>query len=435
MMRGSTRQQISPDRQGGSVADVRNARSSSGGASGGGWSQATVQPTTTGGGGHRRNRQGPTGPRQAATPGPALAPRFTVVQLVLLEIAAAAVVCGLAAKHGWQAVGIGIAALLLLLSIVPAQRRWLYQALGARLRLTGRKRVQRRHTGLASLAGPYEVVDVATSGGAPIAVIRAGTIWAVPLELRQDSVFNDDAGVPLGGLESLLKIEDVSLASVRLLNIVTPAVVPSSAPTGPTPQLARDATRYCVLTLDTMLAAAALADRGGSEAAITQILRRCAMRAEEVFGGARLRVETLDESTAHRVLDNCLGPSAPVSTPAAAATAESASGIRVGGTYSTTVAIGGAAGVALARLVELLPYLPGRVAATSLILSPDRRRGGAQSTLLVRVSAPADRSVGDLNGQVRKLLSQAGLPVQRVSGEQGELLRASTPLGLSEGLG
>jgi hypothetical protein len=216
---------------------------------------------------------------------------------------------------------------------------------------------------------------------------------------------------------------------------VMPAVVPSSAPAAPTPRLVRGATRYCVLTLDTLLAASALADRGGSDAAITQILRRCAMRAEEVFGSARLQLETLDEAAVHRILDNCLGPSAPVSSPAAAATAESANGIRVGGTYSATMAIGGPAGAALTRLVDVLPYLPGRVAATSLVIAPDRRRGGAQSTLLVRVSAPADRSANDLVGQVRTMLSEAGLPVQRVSGEQGELLRASTPLGLSEGLG
>lgn len=402
-------------------------------SSGGGWSQATVQQTSGGGGGHRRDRQVAATARSAPPSGSASGARFTVVQLVLLEIAAAAVVCGLAAKHGWQAVGIGVAALLLLFGFIPAQRRWLYQALGSRLRLTGRKRRQRRHTGLASLIGPYDVVDVASSGGTPIAVVRAGTTWAVPLELRQDSVFNDDAGVPLGGLESLLKIEDVPLASVRLLNVVTPAVVPSSGPAAPTPQLARGATRYCVLTLDTLLAARALADRGGSEAAITQILRRCAMRAQEVFGGARLQVEALDEAGVHRILDSCLGPPAPVTSPAGAATDESAGGIRVGGTFSTTVAIGGPAGVALARLVDVLPYLPARVAATSLVIAPGRRRSEPQTALLVRISAPADRSAGELNRQLRKLLSQAGLPVQRVDGEQGQLLRASTPLGLSEG--
>lgn len=398
-------------------------------SSGGGWSQTTVQPTGTGGG-HRRER-GTT--QQHASGAAASGARFTLVQIVLLQLAAAAVVCGLAARHSWQIIGIAVAVPLVLVSLVRTQRRWLYQTLASRLRLRGRKRAQRRFTGLASLAGPYEVVDVATSGSNPIAVIRAGTTWALPLELRQDSVFNDDAGVPLGGLASLLKIEDVPLASVRLLNVATPAVVPPSAPAVPTPLLARGASRYCILTLDTMLAAAALADRGGSEAAITQILRRCAMRAQEVLATGRVSLHTLDEPAAHRILDSCLGPSAPPQRPADAATVESAAAIRIGGTYSATVVVGGSAAVALGRLTELLPYLPGRVAAATLVLMPDRHRGGARSTLLVRVSAPAERSVGNLGARLRKMLSQAGLPVQRIDGEQAGLLRASTPLGLTEG--
>jgi hypothetical protein len=251
------------------------------------------------------------------------------------------------------------------------------------------------------------------------------------LALRQDSVFNDDSGVPLDGLASLLEIEDVALASVRLLSLATPALVPSGAPTAPPPLLARGATRYCVLTLDTMIAAGGIAARGGSDAAINQILRRCALRAEEVLGSATLRIETLDDTAARRALEDCLGPAAAVGD---ATTAEAASGIRVGGTYSTAVVVGGSAAVALRKIGELIPYLPGRIAATSLVLTPGRHRGGSESTLLVRVSAPLDSSSGKLAGQLRKALSQAGVPVQRLSGEQGELLRASTPLGLSEGI-
>src|SRR5262245_20148827 len=341
--------------QGGSVTDVRQAPGG-GQSSSNGWSQATVQSTPgagTGGGGHR-HRGGPA--QRAAVSAPSRT-RLSLVQLILIEIAAASVVCGLAAKHGWPVIGIAIAAVFVLLGLIPAQRRWLYQVLSSRLRLTARRRGQRRFTGLASLAGPYRVLDVAPSGSTPIAVIQAGLTWALPLELRQDSVFNDDVAVPLDGFTSLLTIEDVNLASVRLLNIVTPAVVPSSAPTVPTPLLPRGATRYCVLTLDTILAAGALADRGGSDAAIAQILRRCAMRAEEVLGSSRLRVKPMDEPAAHRVLDNCLGPAARTADPAAAATVESGGNIRIGGTYSATVAVGdGSATAALGKLAEVAPY-------------------------------------------------------------------------------
>ncbi len=394
-----------------------------------GWSQPTVQQPA--GGGHRRSQQDAS--ERAQRPAAGFA-RFSLAQLVLLEIAAGSIAAGIAGRHGWTAVGVAVGIVFAGLSLVSVQRRWLYQALGSRVRLAGRRGSQRRHTGLASLAGQYQVVDVATSGGSPIAVIRAGTTWALPLALEQDSVFNDDSGVPLDGLASLLEIEDVALASVRLLSLATPALVPSGAPTAPPPLLARGATRYCVLTLDTMIAAGGIAARGGSDAAINQILRRCALRAEEVLGSATLRIETLDDTAARRALEDCLGPAAVVGDASAAATAESASGIRVGGTYSTAVVVGGSAAVALRKVGELIPYLPGRIAATSLVLTPARHRGGSESTLLVRVSAPLDSSSGQLAGQLRKALSQAGVPVQRLSGEQGELLRASTPLGLSEGI-
>jgi type VII secretion protein EccE len=405
------------------VAVGRSAQASSGS-----WSQATVR-TAGARSGHRRDR-GRSGQQSA---GPAMRPRLTLVQAVLLEIAAAAVVCGLAAKRGWAVMGVAIAVLFVLLSLVPAQRRWLYQTLTSRLRRRGRKRRQRRFPGLASLAGRYQIVDVARSGGPPIAVIRAGTTWAIPLELRHDGVFNDDGGVPLDGLVPLLKIEDVPIASVRLLTVVSPAVVPASAPTGPGPRFALAACRYCILTLDTMLAAGALADRGGSDAAISQILRRCAMRAQEVLGTSQLRVHTLDEPAVRRVLDDCLGPAAPMPGPRGAATVESAMGIRVGGTYSTTLVVGGKADVALSTLAEVMPYLPGRIAAATLVLVAGRHPNGPHSTLLVRVSTPADKSPSALAKQLRNVLSQAELPVQRVYGEQSELLRASTLLGLSSG--
>jgi hypothetical protein len=400
------------------MADVRFAEASSGT-----WSTAIVRPAGGARRGHRRERR-----RSAGT---AMRPRFTLVQLVLLEIAASGVVCGLAAGPGWAVVGVAIAAVFVAVGLVPLERRWLYQALASRLRLRVRRRRQRRFTGLASLVGSYQIIDVARTGDRAVGVIRAGTIWALPLELRPDGVLNDDGGVALDGLLPLLRIEDVPIASVRLLTVVSPAVVPAAAPAGPGPQVALASSRYCILTVDTILAAGALAARGGSQAAISQILRRCAIRAQEVLATSRLHVHTLDEPAVRSILDDCLGPPAPIRSPRDAATVESAAGIRIGGTYSSTLVVGGAAEVAFARLAEALPYLPGRVAATSLVLMAGRHEDDACTTLLVRVSTPADKSASKLARQLRHVLSQAELRVQRVNGEQSGLLRASTPLGVS----
>ena len=103
------------------------------------------------------------------------------------------------------------------------------------------------------------------------------------------------------------------------------------------------------------------------------------------------------------------------------------------GTYSATVAVGGSATTALGKLAEIAPYLPGRVAATTLVLTPDRHRGGVAANLLVRVSEPVEGKRDNLGSRLRKVLGDAGLTVQRLDGEQGELLRATTPLGLSDG--
>jgi hypothetical protein len=51
-----------------------------------------------------------------------------------------------------------------------------------------------------------------------------------------------------------------------------------------------------------------------------------------------------------------------------------------------------------------------------------------------RVWGARGGSCGKLAGRQRNALSQAGVPEQRLSGEQGERLRASTPLGVSEGI-
>jgi len=88
----------------------------------------------------------------------------------------------------------------------------------------------------------------------------------------------------------------------------------------------------------------------------------------------------------------------------------------------------------LRRLTEILPYLPGRVAATALVVTPGRREGAAQSTLLVRVSAPDDQTSQGLPGELKRRIGSAGLAAQRLDGEQSVLLCASTPLGFSGGM-
>ena len=135
-------------------------------------------------------------------------PSPTRTQLVLLEGAAASIAGGLVGKGAWVPVGIAGGAVLVLL-VLPVGGRWLYQLLGLRLKMIfgggGR-----RPRGV----GDYDIVPIPSTGSAPaLAAVRTGTAWSIALDIRLDSVFNEDVPVPLAALAALLQVEEVTLSS------------------------------------------------------------------------------------------------------------------------------------------------------------------------------------------------------------------------------
>ena len=184
-------------------------------------------------------------------------PRFAFAQLVLLELAAAAALGGLAYGGVWKIVGPAVGAAVLLVTVVPLHRRWLYQAGASWVGLVRRRR-RVGGGGLDALVGGYTVVTVpGASSGGDLAAVRAGTTWCLPLVLGLDNVVNDDSAVPVRLLAELMQVEDVPLSSVRLFTLTTPAHVSSGAPVGPDRALSPVAARYCLITLDIRRAAAA----------------------------------------------------------------------------------------------------------------------------------------------------------------------------------
>ncbi|HEU5266010.1 MAG TPA: hypothetical protein VFU35_04895, partial [Jatrophihabitans sp.] len=211
-------------------------------------------------------------------------PRPNRGQLMLLELGGAAALGGLALGGAWRIPGIAVGAVIALLAIVPRHRRWLYQILASWVRYLRRRRRARGGDGLTGILGDYHVESVpAGTRGGSIGVVRSGTTWSLPLALGLDSVFNDDAPVPINLLTDLLRAEDVRLSSVRLFTLTTPAHVAARAPGGPAAPLTPLVARYCLITLDGRRAADAIAARGGTQAAVHQILRRCAVHAEQVL--------------------------------------------------------------------------------------------------------------------------------------------------------
>ncbi len=358
-------------------------------------------------------------------------PQVSRAQLVLVELAGAAVLGGLAGSGVWPYLGGAAAALLAAAALVPVRRRWLYQLAVSWLRLIRRRRRTGRRPGLAALLGQYSVEAVPGGDhGSEIGVVRSGPVWNLPLVLGLDGVFNDDATVPVRLLAELLQVEDVPLASVRLFTLMTPAQVPAHAPAGPGAPLIPLAARYCLLTLDTRRAAEAIGDRGGTRAAVQQILRRCAVHAEQLLSTAGLSVRRLDAAGVESLFATWLGPASVASGRRAEQTVESWSNVRVAGTWSTTFAVSGTGDDLADRVARLAAAAPTAVAATTLVLEPEQDGRGLRAGVLMRLSSP-DTAAREDAAQSLGLLAQAyDLTVQPLDGEQGELLRATTPVGV-----
>lgn len=359
-------------------------------------------------------------------------PHPTLAQLVLLELGGAAALGGLQFRHAWLIAGVAAAVVVALLAIVPIRERWLYQLGLAWLGLVQRRRRIGRHSGLAGLLGDYRVESVpAGSHGSAVGVVRSGSTWTLPLVLRLDGILNDDAPVPVELLTDLLQVEDVPLTDVRLFTLLAPPQVPRRAPAGPAAPLVPLAARYCLLTLDTRLAGEAIAARGGSQAAVHQILRRCAVHAEQVLSTAGLSVRRLDQAAVESLFATWLGPAAPPTGRRGAPTLESWSDVRVAGTWSTAFAVTGSGPDLPDRVARLAAAAPTPVAATALVLGRQPAREEVVGTIVVRLSAPDTAPHADAANSLALLAQAYGLTVQRLHGEQGRLMRATTPVGIA----
>ena len=354
-------------------------------------------------------------------------PEFTRLQLVLLELAGAAVAGGFALRGLWLPCGLTVGVVMLVLGATPIRRRWAYQLLFSYVAMLLR-RGSVRGPGLQSLLGGYRVVTVpAGRQGATFGAVRVGATWTVPLELTLDRVLNDDAPVPVDQLAGLLRVEGVPLASVRLVTVAAPARRLPQAPPMPVMPAPGLVARYCLLTLDLTKASIAVASRGGSDAAVAQVLRRCVLRAEEVFSANGLTVRRLDEAGATALFPTLFGPAAASSDGSLPPTVETWRDIRVAGTWSVTFAVLGEGADVADRLATLATRAATAVAVTTLVLQP-AQRGGLHVTLLLRVTGPGAAADSAGITELDERATALGLLLQRVDGEQGTLLRASTPV-------
>jgi type VII secretion protein EccE len=357
-------------------------------------------------------------------------PRVTVAQLVLVELALAAGAAGYAARQAWLPAGLAAGVVLLALAVVPVRRRWAYQVVLSYVAMRRRRRAV-RGPGLQTLLGGYRVTTVpAGRQGSSFGAVTVGDTWTVPLEIALDRVLNDDHAVPVDQLVRLLRVEDVPLGSVRLITVLSPAAVASGAAAPPVPPPPRTAARYCLLTLDLATASAAVATRGGTQAAVAQILRRSALVAEQVLAANGLAVRRLDETAVTALFPVLFGPAEPGPGGSLPPTVEKWRAIRVAGTWSISYAVAAADEGVLDRLALVAPGLPASVVVTSLVLSP-APRGGVNLLILLRVTGPGSGPDPELGAELERRAREVDIVVQRLDGEHGALLRATTPVGLA----
>ncbi|MDT0202161.1 hypothetical protein [Nocardioides sp. AE5] len=345
--------------------------------------------------------------------------------LVLVEVAISAGVVAYVFRGIWLPVGISIAVIALALALVPIHGRPLHKVLASWIAVRAR-RGRLRGPGVAAIVGAdYDVVAVPTAGALPIGAIRDATTWAVPLSLPLNHLSNDDAPIPLDRLATLLMVEDVPLASVRLVTMLSPGNNHSAA-TGPVPPLPRLATRHLVLTLDTIHASDAIVGRGG-QAGIPQILRRCVMRAEEVLASSGIEVRRLPDRVVAIDSASALGP---MSVPAEGNTPqaiESLATVTIQDVVSSTWLVSGAD--ALARLDQLAAALAVPIVATSVVLEPGPRQRDPHLTLLLRMSGSAAQ-IRSAGADLARTSRAMDLRVRHLPGEQVPSLRATTLVGV-----
>ncbi len=349
-------------------------------------------------------------------------PSPTRAQLVLLEGAAASVAGGLVGKGGWVPAGIAGGVILVLLTL-PLGGRWVYQVLALRLKMIFRGGRSRPRG-----VGDYEIVPLPGGVTAPdVAAVRSGTTWSVALDIRLDSIFNDDVPVPLAALAALLQVEEVTLASVRLLTLTSPARGNASRGAALPPALS--ASRYCVVTLDTITAIDAVLARGGSDAAIHQILRRCGVRAQEILTGAGLSVRLLDGAGIATLLARSLaGPPRRAGSPASAGppASESWTDVAVAGSWSRSMSTSHATDESLYRLAAVSGTLPAQVVATAVELRPGVNGRTPRVSLVMRVTRAERNALRDVQRAVRN----GGLHLSTPGGSQGDLFCTTTPIGV-----
>ncbi|MEV0192768.1 type VII secretion protein EccE [Kitasatospora purpeofusca] len=423
---------------------------------------------------------GPRGPvtvRVHPRPG-LLGSRLRLQQLVLVEVAVALVAVGWTISRP-VAAGFGAVALALVaLALVPLRGRTLPEALRVRAALKARRKRARAHQpppGTDPALAPALELEPALRtcthateadlGGRPVrretGMVGDGTflsavllVQAKDLPLRPDRTARP---LPLDVVCSALRVDDITLESVQLVQHTQPA----PAPHLPEQSLAARAYReladgtatpalrltWVALKLDPERAATAVRARGGGEAGARKALQRVTDQLAGRLNSAGFDVTVLDEREliAALAISTCVNPLATTVRQGTGSgggsgrrTQETNRFWRVDDRWHSTYWIsrwpqlgrpGGTPGrIAVPDLVNLVTGAPA-LASTFSLTAGHGTGGSVTLSGHVRVTERSESEAVELGRQLEARAQSAGLGLVRLDLEQAPGVLATLPLG------
>ncbi|PWK67115.1 type VII secretion protein EccE [Streptomyces sp. CG 926] len=410
----------------------------------------------------------PAPARVGVTPHPKSSPGrfgpFRLQQLVLLQVAAAALLVAWVVEPLLLVPAGVLALVLVVLAVVRRHQRSLPEWIGGALALRSRRRRAAAFTvptgtepGLAPLVEADPALRTLTFSDRdrrPVGMVGDGTFLTAVVQVDTDATAlrPDRAArpLPLAVVRDILEVDGIRLESAQLVQHTQPAPAPhlperSMATRNYAPLQARTGTpavrlTWIALKLDPELCPEAVTARGGGLAGAQRCLVRAADQLASRLAGAGFTATVLTEQelTAALATSSCANPMAITqagrSNSTGRRTEETSRTWRCDDRRHTTYWIGrwpqlgGAGAAALPQFVALLTSLPALATNFSLTMAPAERQG-VTLTGHVRVTGRSDEELVSARRELERTARGVKTGLVRLDREQVPGLLASLPLG------
>ncbi|WP_079104997.1 type VII secretion protein EccE [Streptomyces prasinopilosus] len=391
---------------------------------------------------------------------------FALQRLVLLELAAALVVCGWLVGPASLVTGCVIAGFLVLLAVVRRRGRFLPEWLGSRLALRARMRrapgsplPRGVDSGLAPAVECEPNLRTYTYSRRddydrrPVGMVGDGSFLTAVLQVEADAgALRAERGrtpLPLALVRDVLDVDGIRLESAQVVLHTQPAPAPHL------PQQSVVVTNYAqlqaetaapavrimwiALKLDPELCAEAVAARGGGLLGTQKCLVRSAEHLSSRLTGAGFRTNLLteEELSAAIATSACANPMVTSHLGQGDAprrrTEESSRSWRCDNRRHTTYwvrrwpQLGGSA-IGLPQLVARLTAVPALATTFSLVLAPSGQQD-VSVTGHVRVTGRSSTELSEARRALERAARQARTGIVRLDREQLPAVLATLPLG------